>query len=540
MTVGGSWAQVRLQVAFIFGLTLVTIVMRFLWRHFFFTGARLAEVEMRQRLLAHALALPAGHYSKTRTGELMALATSDLQAVRLSLAMGLVAGFDATVFALVALVALVLLDWRLALWTALPFPVLGVVMRFALRSIYQRWDAVQSAFERLTEKVRESLAGMRVLRAYVQEEGDQADFERYNADAYQAQMAYVRVDALYQPAIAVLTGASTALLLGVGGARVARGELTLGGFTAFSAYLAMLSWPMIAAGWTFSLMQRGAASMARLLEFLEAPAETESVGTGPLTDGAIEARGLTFTYPGADRPALHDVSFRLAPGESLGLVGEVGSGKSTLALLLSRVYDPPRGTLFVDGVDVNDLPLAHLRRMVSLVPQEPFLFSATIAENLRLADSDADDAALVDACRSASVHDDVTAFPDGYDTLLGERGVTLSGGQRQRVCLARALLKRSPVLVLDDTLSAVDADTESRILGQLESGLQDTRRTSVVVAHRISAVRNATHILVLREGGVVQSGRHDALVAQEGSYRELYTLQALASVGASASGDARR
>jgi ATP-binding cassette subfamily B protein len=517
-------ALVRREGAIILALTAVTVLLRFTWRHFMFSGARLSEVALRKKLLAHALALPAAHYSKTRTGEVMALATNDLPAVRMALAMGIVAGFDATVFALVALVMLAFMDWRLMLWTAIPFPLLGIVMAVALRTIYFRWDQVQAAFERLTEKARESLAGMRVLRAYGQEEGDQADFERHNEDNYRRQMSYVRVDAVFQPSIVVLAGMSTAILLAVGGARVIRGELTLGGFTAFSSYLTMLTWPMIAAGWMISLVQRGAASMARIEEMLGVPAEAEE-GERPVLRGAIEARNLTFTYPGADRPSLVEVSFQVRAGGSLGLVGEVGSGKSTIAMLLSRVYDPPDGTLLFDGEDVNRIALFHLREHVSLVPQEAFLFSESIADNLRLGDPAADEARIVAACRLAAIDDEIREFPKGYDTLLGERGITLSGGQKQRVSLARALIKPSPVLVLDDTLSAVDADTEARILHELREGIGE--RTAIVIAHRISAVRDVDWILVLREGRVIQQGRHSDLIAQEGYYRELYELQEL-------------
>lgn len=531
---------VSAQAALILLLTLVVVVARFAWRHFMFSGARLAEIDLRKQLLEHALSLPASHYSRTRTGEVMALATNDLPAVRMALAMGLVAGFDSSVFALVALLALLILDWRLTLWTALPLPVLCVVMTFMLKSIYHRWDAVQVAFERLTEKARESLAGVRVLRAYAQEEGNLADFESYNRDNYESQMRYIKVDAFFQPAIIVLSGLSTAILLGVGGTQVVIGRLSLGTFSAFSSYLAMLSWPMIAAGWMMSLVQRGAASMARVSEMLESASEPTE-GATPRILGTLEARGLTFTYPGADRPALRDLSFTVPAGGSLALVGEVGSGKSTVAMLLSRVYDPPRGTVFVDGVDVNDIQIAHLRHHIALVPQEAFLFSESIAENLRLGNDEADDSALRAACSVAALHDEILEFPRGYETLLGERGITLSGGQKQRVSLARALLKPAPILVLDDTLSGVDADTEARILRRLEQTDRTrhcevdgadtvaalTGRTAVVISHRLSAVREADWIVVLREGDVIQEGTHADLVRREGYYRELYELQEL-------------
>lgn len=521
----GVTASVRERAVWIVALTAVIVASRYMWRHYLLSAARSAELDLRERLLDKVMSLPAAWFSQTRTGEIMALATNDVSSVRMALAMGMVAGFDATVFAAVALGMLAVLDWRLMLWTAIPFPVLFVIMAVSLRVIYHRWDRVQEAFSAITEKARESLSGMRVLRAYVQDEGDRRDFERFNRECYERQLAYVRVDALFQPSILVLAGMSTAILVAVGGARVIQGQTTLGSFTAFSSYLGMLTWPMIAAGWVLTLVQRGAASMARINDMLDEPPETEQGAVLESASGAIEARDLRFTYPGASAPALDGVSFRVPAGGSLGLVGEVGSGKSTLAALLVRIYDPPRGQLFLDGRDVNDVQPAALRRQAAYVPQEAFLFSDTIEENLRLGDPQADDARLREACAVAAVHEEIEEFPTGYQTMLGERGVTLSGGQKQRLSLARALLKVAPVLVLDDTLSAVDADAERRILDRLAGALQ--RRTSLVISHRISAVRDLDWILVLREGGVVQEGRHAELVAAPGYYRELYELQEL-------------
>ncbi len=508
----------------LFGVAAWIFASRFLWRHFMFSAARLAEMEIRNRLLEQVLRLPSAYFTRTRTGEVMALATNDLVSVRTALAMGIVAGFDSSILAAATLVIMAWMDWRLTLWTVVPFPLLAIVMAVSLSLSYKRWDAVQKSVENLTEKVRESLAGMRVLKAYVQEAGDLEDFEQSNRANYQSNMAYVRIDALYQPAIVVLAGSSVAILLAVGGGDVVSGELSLGKFNAFMAYLGMLTWPMIAAGWMVSLIQRGAVSMGRIQTMLGLPPE-EVGGTEVSLKGALEARHLTFTYPEAGEPALVDFSFRLEPGQSLGIVGEVGSGKSTLALLLGRIYDPPPGTLFLDGQDVRELSLSSLRRAISWVPQEAFLFSETIEENLRLGHFEADSEELRRMAAVAALEGEILEFPKGYETMLGERGITLSGGQKQRLCLARALLKPAPVIVLDDTLSAVDSESERAILAELRGVLAG--RTAVVISHRASSVRDLDHILVLEGGRIVQQGPHAELMAQSGYYKDMVELQEL-------------
>ncbi|MCE7871846.1 ABC transporter ATP-binding protein [bacterium CPR1] len=508
----------------LFGVAAWILASRFLWRHFMFSAARLAEMEIRNRLLEQVLRLPSAYFTRTRTGEVMALATNDLISVRTALAMGIVAGFDSSVLAAATLVIMAWMDWRLTLWTVLPFPLLALVMAVGLSLSYKRWDAVQKSVEHLTEKVRESLAGMRVLKAYVQEGGDLEDFERTNRANYESNMAYVRIDALYQPAIVVLAGSSVAILIAVGGADVVSGQLSLGKFNAFMAYLGMLTWPMIAAGWMVSLVQRGAVSMGRIQTMLALPAE-DAGGAELDLRGALEARHMTFTYPGAAAPALVDFSFRLEPGQSLGIVGEVGSGKSTLALLLGRIYDPPAGTLFLDGQDVLEISLSSLRRAVSWVPQEAFLFSETIEENLRLGHFEAAPDELRRMAAVAALEEEILEFPGGYETMLGERGITLSGGQKQRLCLARALLKPAPVIVLDDTLSAVDSESERAILAELRGALAG--RTAVVISHRASSVRDLDHILVLEGGRIVQQGRHAELLAQGGYYKDMVELQEL-------------
>lgn len=524
---GGTTArEIAWMALLLIGLALTVAVFRFAWRHFFFSSARKAEFDLRSRILDHALTLTARHFTRTRTGEFLALASNDVESVREALAMGFVAGFDATGYALFAIGAMLWLDPLLALMTILPLPLLAAIMAVSLKAVYTRWDAVQASFEDLTEKVRESVAGVRILRAYAREPEDTADFEGKNADYFAKYMRYVRVDAFFHPAILLVAGSCMAVLIGAGGARVLTGRTSMGSFVAFASYLGMLTWPMIAAGWMLSLVQRAAASMDRINALLE----TGEVERGPASAppgfqlrGELEAARLTFSYPDQAEPALKEVSFRVPAGGTLGIVGEVGSGKSTVAQLLLRLYDPPGGSLLLDGQDILGLPLPITRAALSYVPQEAFLFSDTIAENLRLGRAGAANEELEAACRMAALHEEIEGFPRGYETLLGERGITLSGGQKQRLCLARALLKEAPVLVLDDTLSAVDPDTERRIL----EGLRGARagRTVVVISHRASAVKDLDRIICLRRGALVQAGTHEELLAQPGFYRDMVELQ---------------
>lgn len=529
--VGGTatarWIGLQALILLALGLTMASF--RFAWRHFFFSLARKAELDIRNRILDHALTLPTSFFSKTRTGEFMALATNDVESVRQALAMGFVAGFDGSIFALVAVSAMLVMDPALTGMVILPLPLLGALMALSLRAIYNRWDAVQASFEALTEKTRESVAGMRVLRAYDRATPDVADFNAQSEDNYRKTMHYVKVDAVFHPAILLLAGSCVAILLGAGGGRVLSGKLSIGSFVAFTSYLGMLIWPIIASGWMMTLVQRASASMDRINALLDVsdvePRSRPGDGTAAV-EGALRAEGLTFTYPGSDRPSLESLSFDVPKGGSIGVVGEVGSGKSTLVHLLMRIYDPPPGTLWMDGRDIVDLPVDVLRQATAYVPQEPFLFSDTIAENLRLGKADATREEMRWACGLAALDEEVAAFPQGYETLLGERGITLSGGQKQRLCLARALLKRSPVLILDDTLSAVDADTEAAILGSLRQARSGV--TTVVISHRASAVRDLDHIVVLRGGRLVARGTHRELMAHAGYYRDMVELQEMA------------
>lgn len=510
----------RAIIALIVLLALVAYAARCLWRYCLFGVARRCDIEIRRQIYNRAVHLDMTYHANSSIGHMMALATSDVAAVRMALAFALMSAFDAIIYSLLSITALLRIDAGLALVCLLPFPLLGFLMRYLLKWNYQTWDRVQQNIDELTEKARESISGMRVLRTLVQDQGDARDFRRITAEQYRRFMTFVKVDGVYSPTILFLSGISSALLLAVGGQHVVEGKMTVGEFTAFASFLGQLSWPMVAAGWTLSLVQRATASMDRILTLLDRePEPSQPVLAQPFA-GALEVRDLTFSYPAGVSPALRGLNLRVAAGGSLGLVGEVGSGKSTLTRLFLRLFDPPAGTVFLDGQDVCDLNLDQLRQQFAWVEQESFLFSATIAENLRLGGPEGD---LERAARQAELHQEVLSFPLGYETLLGERGVTLSGGQRQRLCLARALLKRAPVLLLDDTLSAVDADTEQRILTSLDE--LRGQQTLLIISHRVSSVRSCDEIVVLEEGAVVQRGTHEQLLNEDGLYKRLYELQ---------------
>jgi ATP-binding cassette subfamily B protein len=394
--------------------------------------------------------------------------------------------------------------------------------------IHRRFEDIQAHFAALTARVQENLAGVRVVRAFGREAAELAAFDGANAEYLEKNLKLVRVSGMFDPSLAFLTGLAAVLALWLGGLEVMHGRITLGQFVAFTAYLGTLNWPMVALGWVVNLFQRGMASFARLAEILDAPpaitSPPDALEPGAAR-GEIEFRGLTFTYPGGGVPALVDLSFRVPAGSTVAVVGRTGSGKSTLLALLARLFDPPDGTVLLDGVDVRRYDLAWLRRQVSLVPQDVFLFSDTVAGNIAMGVEHAERHAIEAVTRTAGLDEDVADFPAGLDTVVGERGITLSGGQKQRVAIARALLRGSPVLLLDDCLSSVDTHTEERILTGLRPEMR--RRTTLIVAHRVSTVRDADRIVVLDEGTVAEAGSHDELIARGGLYAKLVREQQL-------------
>jgi ATP-binding cassette subfamily B multidrug efflux pump len=410
--------------------------------------------------------------------------------------------------------------------TLLPLPLVSVTVWFFGERIHRRFEAIQEHFARLSARVQENLAGVRVVRAYARENGELDEFQRLNRDYFDRNLALIRTSGVFYPSLELLNGVAALLALWLGGRLVVAGRITLGEFVAFTWYLGMLSWPMVALGWVTSLFQRGLASWARIMEILDtAPtiADPPDAVRPDSCAGAIEIRHLTFTYPGAARPALRDVSLRIPAGHTLAIIGRTGAGKSTLVHMLPRLFDPPPGTVFLDGHDVRTLELGWLRRQIAIVHQDPFLFSATVAENIAYGVERAEPEEIERVAAIARLDAEVRGFPQGYDTRVGERGITLSGGQKQRVTIARALLRNSPLLLLDDCLSSVDAETEESILRALSHEMR--RHTTLIVSHRVSAVRDADTIVVVEDGAIVEQGTHDELIALGRRYWDLAQRQ---------------
>ncbi|MGD9841274.1 MAG: ABC transporter ATP-binding protein [Candidatus Bipolaricaulis sp.] len=523
--VAGTGEHLVRYALYLVVIAAVVFGFRFLWRILLFGAGRLIERDMRNRLYAHLLKLSPAYYVEHSTGDLMAHATNDLEAVRRSCSQGVLMASDAVIMISVSLAAMIGISPVLTLYVFIPLPFITLAVVGFGRLIHRRFERAQAAFSALTERVREALSGVRLLRSFAREEGIEGAFSVTNWENVEANMALTRVSGVFSPVVGLLAGLGTVIILWFGGRGVLGGTLSLGDLVAFMNYLGMMVWPMMAIGWVVNTLQQGAASMKRLDRiFAEEPNITSPAEPLPMPSSRrIEFRDLTFTYPGTARPALRDVNLIVEEGTTLGVVGLTGSGKSTLVRLLPRLYDPPPGTVLLGGVDIRLLDLGELRGQIAMAPQDVFLFSATLRENIAYGRPEASEDEVWEAARLAGLAEEVASFPDGLDTIVGERGVTLSGGQRQRVGIARALLLNAPILILDDVLSSVDAQVEEEILGHLRGVLE--RRTAIVVAHRITAVREADHIIVLDGGRIVEQGDHSHLVRLGGLYARLNELQ---------------
>jgi ATP-binding cassette subfamily B protein len=512
----------------LFGISLAAGVFRYYMRQTVIAISRHVEFDLRNDLFAHLQRLSLSYFQRTRTGEIMSRATNDLAAVRMMLGPGVMYLINTAFTAALALGFMVAISPRVTLYALLPLPVVSLTVWYFGDHIHRRFEEIQARFAAMSARVQESLSGARVVRAFVQEERESAEFRELNDDYVARNLSLIRVSGVFHPLLAFLSGLAALLGLYLGGREVVASRISLGEFVAFTAYLGMLNWPVFALGWVINLFQRGSASLQRLVEILDVEPAIRS-RPGALRPercrGRIEVRGLSFRHPGAAEPALRGVSFTAEAGMRVAIVGRTGSGKSTLLSLLPRQFDPPAGTVFLDGHDVRDLDLDWLRRQVAFVTQDHFLFSETVARNIAFGSEAADRAAVERAARAAHLEDEIHRLPQGYDTLVGERGITLSGGQRQRVTIARALLRGSPVLLLDDCLSSVDTQTEEAILHELRAAMAG--RTTLIVSHRVSAVRDADRILVLDDGAIVESGRHDELIAAGGRYARLHREQQL-------------
>ena len=516
--------------------------------------SRRIECDLRNDFFAHLLRLDASFYGRTRTGDLMAHATNDTQAVRMATGPAIMYAVNTFVSFLLTLGFMLWISPRLTVYALIPMVVLPPVVFWFARVIHQRFEQIQEQFSTLSTMVQENLTGMRIVRAYVQEESQAHHFDGLNREYMDRNMALVKVAGLFHPILALFSGSAMVIVLWLGGLEAIAGRITTGDFVAFGIYVAYLIWPLIALGWVVNLFQRGAASMGRLNRIFETePAVRAPENPVRLAEprGAVEFQNVSFRYPGTERLVLEDVSFVAQPGQTVAVVGPTGSGKTTLVTLIPRIYDVTGGRVLVDGVDVRDLDPGELRLLIGMVPQDPFLFSATIEENIGLGldlgaeASAADDWAqgerrahgapegpledpdevVVEAARVAQLHASIQGFPRGWGTLLGERGVNLSGGQKQRTTLARAVARDPRILILDDALSAVDTHTEAHILDDLARVMEG--RTSFIISHRVSAVMNADLILVLDGGRIVERGGHADLIAVGGTYAQLLHRQML-------------
>ena len=518
-----------LYAASLIGITAVRGIFSYLQRKILVTVSRNVEHDLRCDYFEHLELMAPEFYRDHRIGDLMARATSDLQAVRMLCGPAIMYGSNTLFTASGALFFMVAIDPGLTALALVTMPLVAVSTQVIGQRVHRSFVAVQEQFGVLTTKVQENLTGVRVVRAYVQEAAECRSFAELNEEYVRRNRRLILWSSAFRPLLQALVGIGFVAVLWYGGGLILDGKISVGEFVTFHFFLGRLVWPMIAIGWVINQVQRGSASLGRILAILEVRPTVKDVDSPIVKErlrGDIELRGLSFRYGDGAEKVLEDVGFRVEAGQTVALVGRTGSGKSTLLSLLARLYEPPMGSLFVDGTDVRKLSLRTLRSAISVVPQEGFLFSATLRENIAFgAMGEVDEVSMERVCKAAGLAREVARWPDGLDTRVGERGITLSGGQKQRVSLARALLRQAPILILDDSLSAVDTQTEEEILGNLRSSFVD--RTVFLVSHRISTVRHADLILVLENGKIAQRGRHEELSEGDGLYASLRRLQRL-------------
>jgi ATP-binding cassette subfamily B protein len=521
----------------------VKAIFQFLTRWIMIGVSREIEFDLRNDLFTHLERLSYSFYQRTRTGDIMARATNDLNAVRMLVGPGIMYTANTVVFTAGALVFMLSISPRLTIFAFAPLPVISIVVQYFGRRIHERFERIQAMFSDISARAQENFAGARLIRAYVQEEAEIENFERDNTEYIARSLKLVRLMGMLWPTLETLLGVAIVIVLFVGGREVILHRITVGSFVAFNTYMVQLTWPIIALGWVINLFQRGTASMGRIHNIMsEQPEITDAAvpGTHVPTEvrGDIEFRNLSFRYGSTllaaeggdgrahgDEEVLKKVNLRVPAGTSLAIVGPTGSGKSTLVSLIPRIYDADPGMVLIDGRPIREFPLAVLRRNIGFVPQETFLFSDTIRENIAFGAEDATDEEVHRAAQAANIAAEIEGFPDGYKTLVGERGLTLSGGQKQRTAIARALIRNPRILVLDDALASVDTQTEDRILNHLREIMQG--RTTIFISHRVSTVRNADRIAVLHDGEIVELGTHDELIERSGYYTDLYNKQLL-------------
>ena len=519
---------VLFYIACILGVGATLALGRFLWRYFLFGAARSIEKEIRNEMFAHLEKMSVEYYNEHKTGDLMTRFTSDLNSVRMAIGPAVISAFDASVMLIMVIFQMITyVNIKLTLVAVIPMILISVGELYYGKIIRSRYKARQEAVSDLTDYVQESISGVRVIKAFVRERAELRAFAKSNENAREKNLKVIKIQTFVMPLLDVIIGISSLLTLIYGGYLALTGEITLGRFIAFNQYINMLVWPMIACGDAITLFSQGSASMKRIGDIFEEKPEIydrEDIKQVDEFKGDIKFEHLTFTHRGGLEPTLKDICLDIKAGTTLAVIGRTGNGKSTLVNLLLRLYNTEPGMILIDGKDINDNPLKTLRENIAYVPQDNFLFSDTLRANIAFGAED-DMNSIEKATRAACIHDNIVAFPDGYETIVGERGVTLSGGQKQRSSIARALMKDAPILILDDSLSAVDTDTEERILKNLKKNRED--RTTIIIAHRISTIQSADVIMVLEDGEAVEIGNHSELMKVNGIYKDMFEKQQL-------------
>ena len=538
-----DWAGIThyLLILFLLGLTLA--VGRFLWRYFLFGASRSIEKELRNDMFAHLETMDVEFYNQNKTGDLMTRFTSDLNSIRMAIGMAVICVFDAVVMSAMVIVQMMhYVDVRLTLMAVIPMLFILFGELYYGKVIMGRFKARQEAVSDLTDFVQESFSGIRVIKAFVREKAQRYAFARENEKKLEKNLDIARMQSLVMPLLDVIIGLSSLITLLFGGYLAVNGQISLGRFVAFNQYINMLVWPMLACGEAVNMFSMGGASLKRVKAVFDAEPEVKDPQNGgkeiraaeeaPSQEqeiaGHIRLEHLTFTHQDSNEPVLNDITLDVPAGTTLAIVSKTGGGKSTLVNLLLHLYNTKRGMIFIDNRDINDIPLKELRENIAYVPQDNFLFSDTLRSNISFGVEDEDMEEIVAATKAACIHDSIAEFPDGYETIVGERGVTLSGGQKQRSSIARALMKDAPILILDDALSAVDTDTEEQILENLKVNRRG--KTTILIAHRVSTIQNADRIMVLEDGKAKEIGNHEELMRQDGIYHGMVEQQQLEAV----------
>ena len=538
-----DWAGIThyLLILFLLGLTLA--VGRFLWRYFLFGASRSIEKELRNDMFAHLETMDVEFYNQNKTGDLMTRFTSDLNSIRMAIGMAVICVFDAVVMSAMVIVQMMhYVDVRLTLMAVIPMLFILFGELYYGKVIMARFKARQEAVSDLADFVQESFSGIRVIKAFVREKAQRYAFARENQKNLEKNLDIARMQSLVMPFLDVIIGLSSLITLLFGGYLAVNGQISLGRFVAFNQYINMLVWPMLACGEAVNMFSMGGASLKRVKAVFDAEPEVKDPQNGdegiraaeevPVQEheivGHIRLEHLTFTHQDSNEPVLNDITLDVPAGTTLAIVSKTGGGKSTLVNLLLHLYNTKRGMIFIDNRDINDIPLKELRENIAYVPQDNFLFSDTLRSNISFGVEDEDMEEIVAATKAACIHDSIAEFPDGYETIVGERGVTLSGGQKQRSSIARALMKDAPILILDDALSAVDTDTEEQILENLKVNRRG--KTTILIAHRVSTIQNADRIMVLEDGKAKEIGNHEELMRQDGIYHGMVEQQQLEAV----------